>query len=67
MLSSAVRRALHEATLADKDSFQLRYLLAQEAESRGVAEAARRFDVTYRRRFGGVPSYEEHTQVSGKP
>eukprot|EP00808_Paulinella_micropora_P015262 g46307.t1 len=49
MLSSAVRRALPEATLADKDSFQFRYLLAQEAESRGVAEAARRFDVTYQK------------------
>eukprot|EP00808_Paulinella_micropora_P023412 g66063.t1 len=44
-----VRRALPEATLADKDSFQFRYLLAQEAESRGVAEAARRFDVTYQK------------------
>eukprot|EP00808_Paulinella_micropora_P024352 g60064.t1 len=49
MLSSAVRKALPEATLADKDSFQFRYLLAQEAESRGVAEAARRFDVTYQK------------------
>eukprot|EP00808_Paulinella_micropora_P004483 g44378.t1 len=44
-----VRRALPEATLADKDSFQFRYLLAQEAESRGVAEAVRRFDVTYQK------------------
>eukprot|EP00808_Paulinella_micropora_P031574 g58347.t1 len=58
-----VRRALPEATLADKDSFQFRYLLAQEAESRGVAEAARRFLRSDFSIHFNLRIYEEHTQA----
>eukprot|EP00808_Paulinella_micropora_P019304 g20202.t1 len=47
MLSSAVRRQLPTASLDERDAFQFRYSLGVEARDLGVAEAARKWNVTY--------------------
>eukprot|EP00808_Paulinella_micropora_P023791 g64668.t1 len=47
MLSSAVRRQLPTASLDERDAFQFRYSLGVEAKDLGVAEAARKWNVTY--------------------
>eukprot|EP00808_Paulinella_micropora_P017413 g74705.t1 len=47
MLSSAVRRKLPTASLDERDAFQFRYSLGVEARDLGVAEAARKWNVTY--------------------
>eukprot|EP00808_Paulinella_micropora_P028798 g36355.t1 len=47
MLSSAVRRQLPTASLDERDAFQFRYSLGVEARDLGVAEAARKLNVTY--------------------
>eukprot|EP00808_Paulinella_micropora_P004493 g44392.t1 len=47
MLSSAVRIQLPTASLDERDAFQFRYSLGVEARDLGVAEAARKGNVTY--------------------
>eukprot|EP00808_Paulinella_micropora_P001832 g68090.t1 len=47
MLHTAVIRSLPGSTLSWKDSFQFRYLIAQEAQELGVARTARKYSVSY--------------------
>eukprot|EP00808_Paulinella_micropora_P013867 g21435.t1 len=47
MLTQAVRRAMPGARLSEQDSFQFRYLIAQEAQQLGVAQVARNHNVSY--------------------
>eukprot|EP00808_Paulinella_micropora_P012541 g22453.t1 len=47
MLSSAVRRQVPTASLDERDAFQFRYSLGVEARDLGIAEAARKWNVTY--------------------